>query len=237
MKQYEIFIIGTGATGSNLLPSLAQYTMEQPIIKSITLIDGDIVEPKNARNQKFTKKDFGKNKAEVLAQRFSRLGINISYINKYITDANDLIDLFDPSVTPIVISCVDNNNARIILNDLFNKVDSILYFDVGNGDNTERLGQLVIGFKENKKIISPPVCDYFPQILEGDKPEPIQFSCAEQVIENPQCIAVNSYSANIVFGSLVNLLSYKKITSTFLSFNLDTLEVKRMNDTLIKIDD
>lgn len=235
MYKFDLFIIGTGATGSNLLPSLSQYAMSQPAINSITLIDGDIVEAKNARNQKFTKKDFGKNKAEVLARRFGRLGIDISYLDKFLIDKSDLLNLIDSEnngyskVIPLIISCVDNNKARIILNDVFNDLSSCIYIDVGNGDDTDRTGQLVIGIKNNSKVITAPVCDYFPQILEGDKPVIESFSCAGQIVDKPQCIAVNCFSSVLVFGVICNLISYEKLSSSFITFNADTLEVKPRN--------
>ena len=81
---YNIVLVGCGATGSNLATFVSQLAISSKKINEIILIDGAEVEAKNFRNQKFTQKDIGKNKANVLSNRFSKLGINISYIDKYL---------------------------------------------------------------------------------------------------------------------------------------------------------
>lgn len=78
---YSLVVVGVGGTGSNLATFLAQYAINEKKVKEIILIDEDIVESKNFRNQKFTERDVNKNKARVLATRFKKLGINISYID------------------------------------------------------------------------------------------------------------------------------------------------------------
>lgn len=76
---YTIIVVGCGGTGSNLIALLSQYAISERKIKNIILVDGDKVEEKNFRNQKFTIKDVGEYKARVLSNRYSKLGIDISY--------------------------------------------------------------------------------------------------------------------------------------------------------------
>ena len=231
---YDIYIIGTGATGSNLIGNIAQYAISEDKISEIILIDGDIVEEKNYRNQKFTKKDLLKNKAMVLAERYSRLNIQVSYIDEYIRKADQLVNIINSSnKTPIVISCIDNNNGRIILDSVFrdSSIKSIIYIDTGNGDEEERFGQTVTGVKENGKILAPPIGEYFPQIFDGDKePEKLKnLSCSVQMVEKPQCLTTNVLSATTVFLALVNIVTYNKINGKFFKFNAESLELKIVN--------
>lgn len=226
---YTIFLIGTGATGSNLIGNLAQYAISTKNIKNIILVDGDIVEVKNYKNQKFTENDLGKNKAKVLANRYSKLGINISYMDSYIEDSNSLIDLINNLETlPIIISCIDNNNGRIILDQVFRGIDNIIYIDTGNGDETSRNGQTVIGAKQDGKIIAPPVVDYFPQILEGDKKEVKNFSCSVEIVEKPQCLSTNVLSATTVFLIIVNLITYNEINGRYFDFDAVSININKI---------
>ncbi|EGT0690997.1 ThiF family adenylyltransferase (plasmid) [Clostridium perfringens] len=230
---YDIYLIGTGATGSNLIGNLAQYAISERNINEIILVDGDVVEEKNYRNQKFTKRDLFKNKAVVLADRYRKLGINISYIDSYIKNKQQLIDVMSSSVhTPIVVSCIDNNNGRIILDEVFrdSDIETIIYIDTGNGDEEERFGQTIIGAKVDGEIVSPPIGDYFPQIFNGDKePERIKdLSCSVQIVEKPQCLTTNVLSATTVFLALVNIITYNKVSGRFFKFNAEELELKKI---------
>lgn len=233
---YDIYLIGTGATGSNLIGNLAQYAISEKKIKKIILIDGDVVESKNYRNQKFTSKDIYKNKAMVLSQRYRKLGIDINYVDSYITDkkmlTNIIINNQRFNATPLIISCIDNNNGRIILDQVFrdDKIPDIIYFDTGNGDEKERNGQLVIGAKTKGEIIAPPVCDYFPQILLGDKQQEADrnLSCSAQLVEKPQCLTTNVMSATTVFLNLVNLITYNKIVGKFFTFTAEDVGLKKI---------
>lgn len=231
---FNIYIVGCGATGSNLLSSLAQYSMNEKKVNSITLIDGDVVERKNFRNQKFFKKDINKNKAYVLSKRYSLLGIDISFIDEYLKDSNKLIDIISndndlDDFIPLIISCVDNNNARIILNEVFHskRIPNLIYIDAGNGTD-ERLGQMIIGSKYNNVIKSEPVCSYFPEILDGDPVVKENFSCSQIITEKPQSLTTNVLSATSIFLEVVNLITYNKFTGVFFTFNAETMNLKKV---------
>lgn len=128
----KIFVIGCGGTGSRLVPLLSQFiktvtagvnprgTVVDPVIY---LIDNDIIEAKNLARQNFISSDVGKNKAEVLAQRYGRAyGVNIIPIPKRVTSGvpRCIHNLFsDLDVAPVhpgdnslVIMCVDSAQAR-----------------------------------------------------------------------------------------------------------------------------
>ena len=83
----RIVIVGCGGTGSRLVPLVAQFIRTIPYVidPQIYLIDGDEVEEKNLSRQNFISTDVGKNKANVLAARYSRAyGIPIIPIPQFI---------------------------------------------------------------------------------------------------------------------------------------------------------
>lgn len=89
-----IQINGAGGTASWLIPKLIKIfddavdKREEPIPITIVISDGDDVEEKNLVRQNFTLSDVGKNKAKVLAQRYSHSirnkdSITLSYSPHY----------------------------------------------------------------------------------------------------------------------------------------------------------
>lgn len=69
----NVIVVGCGGTGGRLIPMLSQLLSRgayQDLFPTITLIDGDEVEVKNLNRQNFIAEDVGRNKAEVLAERY-----------------------------------------------------------------------------------------------------------------------------------------------------------------------
>lgn len=233
---YSVFIIGTGATGSQLLPFLSQLIAN---IKNrghkITVIDGDHFEDKNMKNQKCTYYDIGKSKAEILCERYSLVypNLDISYIDNYIKSKDDIIKIISNRCTyndiPVIVSCVDNNATRLILNEVFyDKIFSdLIYIDSGNG-TLNRNGQIVVGYKTKKedneiqykdvinvevyKVLAP-VYDMFKKQIDNDNNDDIDAvtSCARVSTDNPQNIATNIMAASTLFTILNELISYDNI--------------------------
>lgn len=69
-----VVIYGVGGTGSRIVPALAQLISKLPTMISpeMILVDFDIVETKNLERQNFASVDVNKNKATVLAARYSK---------------------------------------------------------------------------------------------------------------------------------------------------------------------
>ena len=65
---FNIVVVGTGATGSQLMPPLTQLLSNLEGHR-LSIIDADHVEEKNLKNQKFLKEDIGKSKAQVIQKR------------------------------------------------------------------------------------------------------------------------------------------------------------------------
>lgn len=240
---YNIFIVGVGATGSQLLPFLTQLLNSCNRAK-ITLIDRDKVEEKNLRNQKFNLYDLNQNKAQILADRYTAVypSLKIGYVDDFILDKEQLINLInkDTHSIPVVVSCVDNNASRVIFNEVFNdkRIEELIYIDTGNG-TLNREGQTVVGYKYTKRKSSndglymnkktykvlKPVCDVFKEILEDDDTIDNLTGCAEVMNEHPQNISTNITSALVVFNILNDLIVHNKIEHNIVFFNVDDMSI------------
>ena len=234
---FNIIIVGTGGTGSHLVSFLSQLIGNNDTYKvkhNITLIDGDIVEEKNLRTQKFLPEDVGRLKAEVLADRYSGVfGIDIGYIDKYIESENDIKKLLEYKGTShynIIVSCVDNNKARRIIDNVFNdkNVRNTIYIDTGNSSGQDELvGQTVVGYKAFTQTVLPSVSTYFPEMLKDEEPTET-ISCAEAMVRNIQNIGANITSACNTFNILNNIIGFNQITSDLVIFNATNLSTENM---------
>ena len=104
MKHYNILVIGCGGGGSWLVEELCRKIEQGQISASLEIADDDMVEMKQIRfDHNFTREDLGKNKAEVLVQRFGEMDI---WAKKRITTYRQL-NGYD-----IIMLCVDNDKTR-----------------------------------------------------------------------------------------------------------------------------
>lgn len=114
----KIILIGCGGTGGYIAPHLARIAY---IVNSLTnyipeliFIDMDTVEIRNINRQNFIYTDVGKNKAEVLAKRYSKaFGINIKSIKLPLSD--NFLPLFDSSEITYLRSDVFDLSGESIL--------------------------------------------------------------------------------------------------------------------------
>lgn len=89
-----VIVYGAGGTGGWLIPRAAQLLRsitksENPlgwlVNPTMWVVDGDEVEPKNLLRQNFIGQDVGRNKALVMAERYSRAyGVNINACQNFI---------------------------------------------------------------------------------------------------------------------------------------------------------
>lgn len=242
-SRISIVQIGCGGTGGYLVPKVARLLMTLAEFKKevrplYTLVDFDHVEELNIYRQNFIPGDLGKNKADVMAIRYGgHFGINIRSSSAKITNSLELKKLFalykndghsfSPTTLCILIGCVDNNNARKVMHELFESWDgfgyghSLLYLDAGNGKFN---GQVVTGYKTNNQIILPSVGEVFPEALEEDKEEnPV--NCTQNALENPQNVGANDLASTLLFSVLNILLTDEKLNSHIISFDGKTQEV------------
>ncbi len=100
----RILILGCGGIGSWLCQLVAFGIRNGAMDAEITLADGDIVEPKNLLYSNFDAFDVGKNKAQVLAQRYA-----FKALPKYVESAEEFAE-YD-----LVIAATDDAKSRAIV--------------------------------------------------------------------------------------------------------------------------
>lgn len=229
-KPVKIVMLGAGGTGGHIAPHLYRllHALDRPV--EVIIADGDIVEEKNLVRQNFISCDLGKNKAQVLAERYaSAFGMEIQYIPDFIETEEKMAALLKPRfsyATPetltILIGAVDNNKSRQLCHKVFNKSDNLIYIDSGNGEFT---GQVVCGVRRKGKTYYKPVGEVYPDILEDTDKFPTELSCAEASVSAPQSIVANIMAATAVVSYIYNILVFgnievKKVTFSTKSVNL-----------------
>ena len=168
----KIVVLGAGGTGGYVIPHLYRlgYASEHPT--RILVCDGDVVEQKNLIRQNFVEQDIGRNKAQVLAERYAAaFGIECEYRPEFIETQEELYTLTEPDRVPypmepqrvILLGCVDNNKSRQLCHRVFEQKRNLIYIDAGNGEHT---GQVVCGVRQNGRTLYKPVCSLYPDLLE-----------------------------------------------------------------------
>ncbi|MCL2422246.1 MAG: ThiF family adenylyltransferase [Defluviitaleaceae bacterium] len=236
-KPVKIIMLGAGGTGGHIAPHLYRllHTLERPT--KVIICDGDIVEEKNLVRQNFISTDLGRNKAQVLAERYaSAFGLEISYIPEFIEDEKRLAALVKPdSYTignygyqrheglSILIGCVDNNRSRQLCHQVFKSAENLIYIDSGNG---EFGGQVVCGIRRSKRTYYKPIGDIYPDVLSEVDKFPTELSCAEAAVSAPQSIVANIMAGTAVVSYLYNILVLGNIETRFVTFSTKTVNIK-----------
>ena len=233
-RPVKIVIIGAGGTGGYVIPHLYRIAYASERRCRVIIADGDIVERKTLIRQNFAECDIGENKAEVMASRYSEVfGIETEYIPDFIESEEQLIEMLevknkymytkDSMPVAILIGAVDNNRSRVMCNNVFNKLDDIIYIDSGN---EEFSGQVVCGVKRKGKVISKPVARVYPDILVDTEKFPSELSCAERSVSAPQSIAANVFASTAVVSMLYYLLIEGELKTNRLAFSSRRLFMK-----------
>ena len=233
----KVILIGAGGTGGHIAPHLYRllHALERPV--EVIIADGDIVEGKNLVRQNFVAADLGRNKAQVLAERYaSAFGMEAQYIPEFIESEERLSELLKPKSMPawmnpeqypqelhILIGAMDNNRSRQICHQVFQKSDELIYIDSGNGEYT---GQVVCGIRSGKRTLYKPVGEIYPDVLLPTDKFPTELSCAEAAVSAPQSIAANIMAATAVIAYLYNILVLGSIEVKNITFSTRTVNLK-----------
>ena len=260
MNIRDVLVVGCGGTGAYAISHLSRLinilNKERPLNKiNLYLADGDIVEEKNLSRQHFINQDIGRNKAEVVGERYAAaFGMEIGVVPKDIENINDLsfLNKFSYSrLGTIIIGCVDNNASRkVILNYILEKskdfyTGDIFWVDSGN---EERNGQVVCGYVPSNNTMSiyrrsvsttnvagifslPFVTEIYPDMLESDDKFNSQISCAERAVSAPQNMQTNITSATIVMNYVNKIFANEKIKSHCVEFSIDNNYSTKLNTT------
>ena len=242
-RPVRIVMIGAGGTGGHIAPHIYRllHTLDRPC--RFLIIDGDIVEEKNLVRQNFIAADLGRNKAQVLAERYSAaFGVECEYIPEYMEDREKLIRLLTPKYIygdvgfrdghafvdqfyelVILIGCVDNNKSRQLCHRVFQQVTPLVYSDAGNGEHT---GQVVCGIRAGDRTLFPPVAGLYPDILEDEDKYPSELSCEEMAISSPQSIVANLTAATTVVNYVYNIVVRGELHTRSVHFSTTNLNVR-----------
>ena len=234
----KIVMLGAGGTGGHIAPHLYRLLHALNRKVSIIIADGDIVEQKNIVRQNFISADLGRNKAQVLAERYaSAFGMEVSYIPEFIETEYRLTQFvcsdfgLDYNYYPypkidgitILIGAVDNNRSRQLCHEVFKKSANLIYIDSGNGEFT---GQVVCGIRRNGRTYYKPIGDVFPDILTATDKFPTELSCAEAAVSAPQSIVANIMAATAVISYLYNILILGSIDVRSVTFSTKTVNLR-----------
>jgi len=228
-KPVKIIMLGAGGTGGHVAPHLYRllYTLPRPV--RVIIADGDIVEQKNLVRQNFISADLGRNKAQVLAERYAQaFGMEAQYIPDFIEDEGKLTELVKPDLfsqreLSILIGAVDNNKSRRLCHQVFTKADNLIYIDSGNGEYT---GQVVCGIRRNERTYYKPIGEAYPDVLLDTDKFPTELSCAQAAVSAPQSIAANIMAAAAVVSYLYNILVLGSIETRSVTFSTKTVNLK-----------
>ncbi|NBH76676.1 hypothetical protein D3Z52_00465 [Clostridiaceae bacterium] len=224
-----ILMLGAGGTGGHIAPHLYRlfYALERPT--RFILSDGDIVEQKNLVRQNFCEADLGKNKAQVLAERYAgAFGLEAEYIPDFIESSERLAELLTspPKMRrqlTILIGAVDNNRSRQLCHEVFYRSRDLIYIDSGNGEFS---GQVVCGVRQSNRTVSKPLARYYPDVMEVTDRFPTELSCAEASVSSPQAITANLTAATAVVDMLYNILVLGELNTKMVTFSTKSVNVR-----------
>jgi PRTRC genetic system ThiF family protein len=236
-KPVKIIMLGAGGTGGHIAPHLYRllHALDRPV--RIVVADGDIIEEKNLVRQNFIAADLGRNKAQVLAERYSSaFGMETLYIPEFVESEEKLAELVKPDSyltgsyssqrtdgLSILIGAVDNNRSRQLCHAVFKQADNLIYIDSGNGEYT---GQVVCGIRRNGRTYYKPIGDLYPDVLADSDKFPTELSCAEAAVSAPQSIVANIMAATAVVSYLYNILVLGSIDVRSVTFSTKTVNLK-----------
>jgi len=259
----DILVVGCGGTGAYVVSYLSrllsvinkEFKLNRHEEIKLYLADGDIVEEKNLIRQHFIAQDIGRNKAEVLGERYSgAFGIQIGVIKKDLEKISDFKFLrIYPHRSIIIVGCVDNNASRKVIHEWFiqngynynENYSSKFWIDSGN---EERNGQVVCGYRTglsglNSNNIKPKiqmtsrsgyfslpcVTEIYPNILKNIDQFNSQISCAERSASAPQNMQTNITAANIIMNYLNKIIANEPLKSHCVEFSIDNNFSTKLN--------
>jgi molybdopterin/thiamine biosynthesis adenylyltransferase len=274
---FHFIVIGCGGTGSFLIRDLARLIAiknqdiitahekklvdyqagrirrpNPPMLHGLTIADGDVIEEKNIRRQNFVMGDVGRNKAEVMQERYSvAYGLEIGCCDSYVSSPEHLQQIATSAMTgpygniiPVFIGCVDNNATRSLVAQTMDQLRSkgvrAFWLD---GGNEEFSGQLVLGnnfsmalkdmdlysrdlaSRRSSIVNMPVVTQVYPEILDVTDKRPDQMSCDDRAVSFPQCIATNITMATLILDFCNHFINMPGELETWM-INFD---VKKIN--------
>ena len=203
MSEFCFYIVGCGGTGSLLARDLPQLLLVHPD-SHMVLIDGDVVERKNLKRQRFQEQEIGMNKAIALANKINTFyPVKCEAVDHFLSDGDLQREIDKRTGIPVIVGCVDNDATRKILEKEFRKMPTAVYIDSansaysGNVFTCIRHGGKEQGITRGKaKVLS-----------KGDR-NPADMSCTERAAAGElQYFVTNARMAVAVLEQIFNLIT------------------------------
>ncbi|MCA9942593.1 MAG: ThiF family adenylyltransferase [Anaerolineales bacterium] len=225
-EKMELYLVGTGGTGSALADALARilyHAQQKGKEISLTLIDPDTVEEKNIGRQRFCKAEVGWPKASALALRLNAaFGLDLRATTKPFALDMVIQGYSSRTTKKLVIGCVDNYRPRQALAEVVERGNGhIWWLDVGNAHHN---GNVYIGnhiYANQLRVDealhlcnglpSPAVQD--PALLLPDPPAAPHLSCADLTLREEQSLMINTMMAAIAANYCYQWVIQGEITS------------------------
>ena len=223
-----VTVVGVGGTGAQVARILGRIVYDMQRARrhtpQIVLIDPDTVEEKNVGRQLFSPSVLGMPKAEVVGRMLNlALGLDV----RWIVDGVDPVKHFDRYGGNLVVSCVDNHEARQAIH----RVNGIVLGGgnhhqnaqvcIGNTDDLDLMRRFIDG-RDGKYPYLPKEGLLFPELLQPEPveerptPEP-EASCAELVASGDQHLLVNDMVATIM-GQYLHRLLHRLPIHSFVTY-------------------
>jgi len=233
--EVTIAILGCGGTGSHIAQTLARLASHcrdtnGPYVQ-LVFVDGDTVEAKNVGRQLFSALDVGKNKAQVLASRFSAVfGLSIVAF-PHMLEAHTRIA--NPGGYGILVGAVDSASGRRAIAYQLGTYGWKAWIDCGNHESS---GQIVCGNTQSldgmRQAIALGMCSklpsaplIYPELLK-DAPVRPREDCAALVADNAQSLMVNQMMAGVAGQYISDLVIRRRLTRFRTVVDLDSLTMR-----------
>ena len=194
--QETFVVLGCGGTGYALAEPLLRLLLPRAGAE-LWLADGKAVRSANMHRQ-FGLTDVGLNKAEALARHVRRLlpagaGPVVRAVPQYFESGTLTAhrEWFDaPRLT--VFGCIDNNAARVDVEQLLTRRRDVVYLD---GGNEEWHGQATLYRRSRGRALDPLPSEINPELLAHDGRLASRIPCDETTAASPQFVLANMGSA------------------------------------------
>lgn len=231
---FTILLVGCGGTGSHIAQGLARLAAHcrdsgGPDI-GLAFVDGDTVEAKNVGRQLFSLADIGKNKAQVLAGRFSAVfGLPIATFPAMLNGQRITHGGYG-----IIVGAVDSAQGRQAIREELTNFGWRLWIDCGNHESS---GQVVVGRATSTgqlvgTLKLPGLCGslptaplLYPELLR-DAPARARADCAAAMQDNAQSLMVNQMMASIAAQYLYQIVIRRRLTTFQTVVDLDSLAMR-----------
>lgn len=226
-----VIVVGAGGTGSALLGKL--YQMSATVSKlggstiDVCVFDDDTVSDANIGRQAFYPFDIGRNKAEVLVERFNQLGVTRWGFSptKFTVENAKQVASRNYYCGVVIFGCVDNAAGRIEMHEALNSFKNCIYIDAGNSN---RSGHVVVGVNATigkNKVYYPSVYDLFKTQLDNWQPVEGD-SCSHEASIRKQDFGLNDSMALYSTQVLWQLIRHGECAYQSLNVDLESGLVK-----------